>query len=256
MSETTAPTAAAANPAKAVEEIQDLKAEQIAVLSEAFGHMLAQHIQTLGVQFDIAQLVKGMQDAQQGKPSPMDEMKCIEAITAARQNAFLRLAKENLQKAENFIKEASTREGVKVIEDGKLYYRIEHNGEGSEVAQGHTPLIRYKGSFIDGTVFGASKEDDLVVLDETIPGFSRGLLGMKEGEKRTLYIHPELAYGTNGQLPPNSLLVFEIELIKANSPTGNTQSVSSTPQNNKAENEISQSEAASAPTTEGATAIR
>ena len=39
---------------------------------------------------------------------------------------------------------------------------------------------------------------------------------MKEGEKRTIYIHPELGYGTSGYLPPNSLLVFEIEVVKAN----------------------------------------
>jgi peptidylprolyl isomerase len=40
---------------------------------------------------------------------------------------------------------------------------------------------------------------------------------MREGEKRTVFIHPELAYGTNGYLPPNSLLTFEVEIVKANS---------------------------------------
>ncbi|CRH46510.1 peptidyl-prolyl cis-trans isomerase [Chlamydia trachomatis] len=39
---------------------------------------------------------------------------------------------------------------------------------------------------------------------------------MKEGEVRVLYIHPDLAYGTAGQLPPNSLLIFEVKLIEAN----------------------------------------
>ena len=39
---------------------------------------------------------------------------------------------------------------------------------------------------------------------------------MKEGEKRVIYIHPDLAYGTYGSLPPNSLLIFEIEVVKAN----------------------------------------
>ncbi len=228
---------------KADAETTDLKAEQIADLSEAFGHILAQHIKTLGIDFDVKLLVKGLQDAHQGKPSPMDEMKCVETLTAARQQAFLRIAKNNLQAAEQFIQEASKKEGVLPIEEGKLYYRIERQGEGSEVAKGQSALIRYKGTFIDGTVFGASKEDDVISVDETIPGFGKGLLGMKEGEKRTLYIHPELAYGTNGQLPPNSLLVFEVELIKANAPDDKTQSISRSPQEGGSEKEISQADA-------------
>ncbi len=40
---------------------------------------------------------------------------------------------------------------------------------------------------------------------------------MKEGEKRTIYIHPEKAYGVTGHLPPNSLLIFDVEIIKAHS---------------------------------------
>ena len=54
-------------------------------------------------------------------------------------------------------------------------------------------------------------------IKQSIPGFAKGMLGMKEGEKRVLYIHPELAYGLTGQLPPNSLLIFEVEIVKANS---------------------------------------
>lgn len=220
-------TAPAATPAQEP-EIPDLKAEQMALLSEAFGHMLAKHIQSLGINFDVTLLVKGLQDANQGKTSPMDEMKCIETLGQARQVSFLKLAKKNLQEANEFMLQTAKKEGVKALEEGKLYYRIEKEGQGAAVATGNSPLIRYKGSFIDGKVFGASKEDDHVSLDETIPGFSRGLLGMKEGEKRTLYIHPELGYGTHGQLPPNSLLVFEIELVKAHAETGNAETVTST----------------------------
>ncbi len=42
---------------------------------------------------------------------------------------------------------------------------------------------------------------------------------MVQGEKRTLYIHPELAYGVSGHLPPNSLLIFEVEIVEANPTT-------------------------------------
>ena len=41
-----------------------------------------------------------------------------------------------------------------------------------------------------------------IPLDQTIPGFSKGIVGMKEGEKRRLFVHPDLGYGTTGQLPP------------------------------------------------------
>ena len=38
---------------------------------------------------------------------------------------------------------------------------------------------------------------------------------MREGEKRRIYVHPELGYGTAGHLPPNSLLIFDIEVLTA-----------------------------------------
>ena len=49
---------------------------------------------------------------------------------------------------------------------------------------------------------------------------------MKEGEKRTIFIHPDYAYGTKGSLPPNSLLTFEIELIQTNAPIATVEAAS------------------------------
>lgn len=197
-------------------DLSDKEAEKIAVISESFGHIIAKHIESLGVDFDLTRLVKGLQDAGEGKNPPMNDVECIEAITKARQQAFDDLATANLEKATAFMQENVKQTNISVMEDGKLHIRIDQEGEGPAVQDGNMPVIRYTGKFIDGSVFGASKEDDLVVLDETIPGFGKGLVGMKEGEKRTLYIHPDLAYGTMGHLPPNSLLIFEIELVKAN----------------------------------------
>ena len=41
---------------------------------------------------------------------------------------------------------------------------------------------------------------------------------MKEGEKRRIFVHPDLGYGTSGHLAPNSLLIFDVEVVKAESP--------------------------------------
>lgn len=193
-------------------------ATDVSKISEAFGHLIGKNLESIGFKFDIAQVIKGLQDANTGKNPPMTEMECVQAITAIQENVFKQQATENLKKANDFLAQNIKRNGIISLEPGKLQYRIEKQGTGAPIEDHFSPLIRYKGTFLDGTVFGSSKEDEMISLDETMPGFSKGLLGMKEGEVRTLFIHPDLGYGTSGYLPPNSLLTFEVEVIKANAP--------------------------------------
>lgn len=190
----------------------------VAKVSEAFGHLLGKNLDSMGMKFDIAKVIQGLKDSCDGKTAPMSEAECIQAITTAQEVVFKEAATENLKKAETFLAENQTGENIKSLENGKLQYRIDQEGKGAVVDENSNPLIRYTGKFLDGSVFGASKEEEMVHLDETIPGFSKALLGMKEGEKRTVFIHPDLGYGTHGYLPPNSLLTFEIEVVQANAP--------------------------------------
>lgn len=192
------------------------EAVEISKVSESFGHLIGKNMETIGFQLDLAQVIKGLQDEAAGKDSPMTEMECFQAISTVQEGIFKKQAADNLVKADEFLATNSKHTEVVSLEEGKLQYKIEKEGEGITVEEHFSPLIRYVGKFLDGKVFGASKEDEMISLDETIIGFTKGLVGMKEGEKRTLFIHPELGYGTNGYLPPNSLLTFEVELIKAN----------------------------------------
>jgi peptidylprolyl isomerase len=187
----------------------------IAKISEAFGHMIAKNMENIGVHFDIAHVVQGIQDASKGVSSPMSEGECIQAISAAQEAFFKKQAIENLKKAEDFLAQNGKNKEVISVEEGKLQYKIEKKGDGAAVEEHAAPLIQYVGKYLDGTVFGSSKEPEAISLDETIPGITKGLVGMQEGEKRTLYIHPSLAYGTSGPLPPNSMLTFEVEMVKA-----------------------------------------
>ncbi|MBS0615090.1 MAG: FKBP-type peptidyl-prolyl cis-trans isomerase [Verrucomicrobia bacterium] len=203
---------------------------QVAKISEAFGHLIGKNLESTGYKFDVAQVIKGLQDAAAGKDAPMTEKECVQAITAAQEAAYKNQSEENLKKANEFLEGNSQKEGVVTVEPGKLQYKIEQTGTGAVVEEHFSPLIRYKGMFVDGTVFDSSKDEELISLDETIPGFTKGIIGMKEGEKRTLFIHPELGYGTSGYLPPNSLISFEIEVVKANTPPEqSTESLSSHP---------------------------
>lgn len=187
-------------------------------ISEAFGHLIGKNLESLGFDFEMDKIIKGIQDCVAGKESPMSESECVQAISQDQEKKFKSLAEDNLKLAEGFLKENAAKDGIVTLDENKLQYKIEKEGTGEVVEPHYVPLLRYKGSFLDGKVFGASKEEESISLDETIPGFSKGIVGMKEGEKRTLFIHPDFGYGVNGYLPPNSLLTFEIEIVKANQP--------------------------------------
>jgi len=198
-------------------------------VSEAFGHLIGKNLDSLGFEFNMEQVIKGMEDSVAGKSSPMNETECVQAISLVQEESFQKMASENLKEADTFMTNNARNEGVVELEKRKLQYKVETPGTGIVVEEHFSPMIRYTGKFLDGKVFGSSQEDELISLDETIQGFSQGIVGMKEGEKRTIYIHPDLGYGTSGYLPPNSTLVFDIEVIKANATPEQEDSITSIP---------------------------
>lgn len=189
-------------------------------VSEAFGHFIGRHLKSPNVTFDLDAVIKGMREGVQGLPSPMTDKEYEQAMVRIQKNSFEKMSKENLKSAEEFIQK-NKGVGLVELEPNKLYYKILTPGTGPTVEPHSTPMINYSGKFIDGTLFGSSESNGgpvSIPLDQTIPGFSLGISGMKEGEKRLLYVHPDLGYGTTGHLPPNSLLIFEVEVVKAKSP--------------------------------------
>lgn len=184
-------------------------------IAEGFGYMIAQSLEQMGVELDLHHIIQGLQDCAEGKPAPLTEEELFQAISEMQALSFQKQANENLEKATSFLRENGKKEGVVSLEEGKLQYRIEKSGTGALVEPDSSPELLYVGKFLNEKVFGSSKEPEIVPLNETIPGLSKGIIGMREGEKRTLYIHPDLGYGKSGGLPPNSLLAFEIEVIKA-----------------------------------------
>ena len=191
------------------------KKEDIAQLSEAMGHLIGKNLQSMGLPIDINALVRGMKDGCEGKESPLSEDECIEALATLQEETLSEQSAQNLYEANEFLAQNLKQEGIISLENGKVQYQIVKSGSGRVVQSYNSPLIRYKGRYLDGQAFGASSGDEVVSLDETIEGFSKGIIGMKEGEMRTLYIHPDLGYGPHGLSMPNALLVFEVELIQA-----------------------------------------
>jgi len=190
-------------------------------VSEALGHFIGRNLKAPGIQFDMEAIIQGMRAGAAGKPAPMSDEDYEKAMAQLQQKAYSNLSDTNLKAAEDFMQQNTKTKGLVEIIPGKLTYVILEPGKGATVPEHGTPLITYTGKYIDGTVFGSSENAGgpiTVPIDQTIPGFSKGLAGMKEGEKRRLFVHPDMGYGKTGQLPPNSLLIFDIEVVKATSP--------------------------------------
>ncbi len=234
------PTAATPQATPAAAEASFTQAD-VNKISEAFGHLIGKNLDNPGFRFDMESIIKGMRDAAVGKPSPMSEEEYEKSLTMIQEAIFNEMAQKNLQEANSFFTKNAEAVGVIEVETGKLQYKVQQAGTGAEVKSHGAPIIHYTGRYADGTVFGSSLDNGEPVtlsLDHTIPGFSKGLVGMKEGEKRTLYIHPDLGYGTAGHLPPNSLLVFEVEIMKVGEDSAaQVQAQATMPQSSAADSE-------------------
>jgi peptidylprolyl isomerase len=190
----------------------------MARVSEAFGHLIYRNFRLLNVPFDIGKIVEGIEAAAAGKEGLITEKECIDAIHSEQEKKFKLLSKANLKQAEEFLAANAKQEGVVCLEGGKVQYKVVLPGKGAEVKNHFSPLIRCTVKLLDGADICPPNLEEPIGLDETIDGLKVGLLGMKEGEKRILYIHPDLAYGEKvlPVLYPNVLLTFEVEVLKVN----------------------------------------
>ncbi len=112
---------------------------------------------------------------------------------------------------------------------GLQFEKIDHKvGEGEEADIGKTVNVHYTGWLYDesapdkkGRQFDSSYDRDahfsfMLGAGKVIKGWDHGVRGMKVGGKRTLVIPPEMAYGARGVrkvIPPNSTLIFDVELV-------------------------------------------
>ncbi len=107
---------------------------------------------------------------------------------------------------------------VTVVE-GLEFYTLK-KGAGAEAKEGKEVIVDYTGYLLDKTEFDSSKKPGRTPFNFTlgqnrvIQGWEKGVKGMKKGEKRKLVIQPALGYGAGGAgpIPPNSILVFDVEL--------------------------------------------
>ena len=124
----------------------------------------------------------------------------------------LKTALRNLAVANTFFETLSKDTSLEEILPKQLYFRTTFTGVGKELKGTDRVRIGYIIEDLEGTVLFAH-HDMWLSLSETIPGLAYGTQGMHVGEKRTLQIHPTLAYGAMTTLPPCIGLTIKVHLL-------------------------------------------
>jgi FKBP-type peptidyl-prolyl cis-trans isomerase FklB len=206
-----------------------LKTEQEKV-SYIIGTQIARNFKAQDVEVDLNALMLGLKDALEGKTLAMSQSEMQQVYTRFQQEMRAKIAAKraeeaakNLAAGKAFLEENKTKEGVKVLPDG-LQYKIITEGTGPTPTADDRVETNYRGTLIDGTEFDSSYKRNKpaeFAVKGVIKGWTEALQLMKVGAKWELYIPADLAYGERGRpgIPPNSTLIFEIELLKIVEPT-------------------------------------
>lgn len=129
-------------------------------------------------------------------------------------------AKGNIEAGEKFLAQNKTKPGIKTTASG-LQYEVIKEGTGPKPSATDTVTVHYAGTLLNGEEFDNSYkrgEPIAIPLNGVIRGWTEALQLMPLGSKYKLYIPYQLGYGTQGAgaIPPGSMLIFEVELLKIN----------------------------------------
>ena len=211
-----------ATPALANEPSTDL-----AKLSYSLGIILGERIQNDFGDLDPNFVLEGLKDSKDPNSWKLDRPAINQAvqdaqtrIRAQQEQQVEAMAEANLKSGEAFLAENAKKDGVTVTASG-LQYRVITEGAGDAPKATDTVKVHYEGRLISGDIFDSSiarGEPVSFPLNGVIPGWSEGVQLMKVGSKFEFTIPSALAYGPSGTgpIPPNSVLVFDVELLEIN----------------------------------------
>jgi FKBP-type peptidyl-prolyl cis-trans isomerase len=196
--------------------------------SYAMGMFFASQFSLPGIHYDYQALAEGFKaftEAEETRFSMEEAMEKINAGIAPYISQYNEEQAEigrqeagaNLAEGEAFLSE-NGRKGSVVTTSSGLQYEVITEGSGVKPGPDDMVRVNYEGTLLDGTVFDSSYERGAPVefpLNGVISGWTEGLQLMSEGSEYRFFIPANLAYGEGGNqgIPPNSALIFRVELL-------------------------------------------
>ena len=195
-------------------------------ISYSIGTQIGQNFKQGEVIINADLLARGVDDVINDRTPALSDSEMTDVMQKFQNDMMVKREQTQLtQKTENraiasaFLVENAAKPGVTMLADS-LQYTVVKEGTGAMPKPADTVKVHYRGYLIDGTEFDSSYTRNQPVefsLDGVIPGWTEALLLMKTGSQWKIFIPPELAYGETGnppRIPPNALLIFDLELLE------------------------------------------
>jgi FKBP-type peptidyl-prolyl cis-trans isomerase FklB len=193
-------------------------------ISYMLGQNVGRDLRQNEIQCDMENFMAGVVAGFSGGPSKWSDAEMQACRTRFEQEMRQKMmgrmqeaAGKNQKEAADFLAKNAQTPGVQTTPTG-LQYKVLKQGTGATPALTDKVRCHYRGTLLDGTEFDSSYggEPAEFPVDGVIPGWTEALQKMKVGDKWQLFVPGDLAYGANPPGPPiepNSLLIFEVELL-------------------------------------------
>jgi len=206
---------------------EDLK-DQKKRFGYGLGANYARNLKQNNLEVDLDMFLQGMKDYLNDASLMTDQeiqsttQEVGNVVREQRKAEQEKLGQKNAAEGKAFLEANKTKEGVKTLGSG-MQYKVIHEGSGPIPTASDKVRVHYKGTFIDGTEFDSSykrNQPASFTVTGVIRGWTEALQLMKVGSKWQLFIPSDLAYGKGGNrsIPPNSTLLFEVELLGIEEP--------------------------------------
>lgn len=188
------------------------------------GYVSGKSSHTQAPNLDLDQFMAGFKDAYAKKEGLLtqDEMRAAlaayeETLKKEAEMARKKSAIEGASAGAAFMAENGKKAGVQTTASG-LQYEVVTEGKGPKPKATDVVRVHYEGKLTDGTVFDSSRQRGEPIefpLDKVIPGWTEGVQLMNVGSRYKFTIPSKLGYGEEGAgpIPPNAVLVFDVELL-------------------------------------------
>lgn len=183
-------------------------------ISDDLAHVLWHVMKSYANEYDFQELVSVLGQLNEGKIKNKPLVECYSSLLEVLEKKASEKAIFNLGIANSFLKQLEFNHEINEVIKHKLYYKIITPGKGNPINNfSRSPLISFKEKTLSGEILSEYISSIRIPLAETISGLQKGLFGIKVGETREIFIHPDLAYRDFPKPEPFSLIIIEVTLI-------------------------------------------